>query len=79
MVVGPESLCKIYSTSIRNTATAERRRPIQEAPTPACEHNDHYRNCFLQQCSNAEIYDAVRDTSYWAKEEAHFRVVFGMV
>jgi len=75
-VVSAHALC--------DALTALQRRP----PTPDDDVNlpkfaAHHRNCFLEICSSAHIYNSVRDliseASYWAKEEAHFEVVFGMV
>ncbi|KAK1039086.1 hypothetical protein LTR74_018768, partial [Friedmanniomyces endolithicus] len=58
----------------------QRRTAMPSAP----EHPALHRNYFLHLCDgNGDVYDAVRDlitdATYWAKEEAHFGVIFSMV
>jgi len=71
------------SALVHTLSTLEHRDTRPEHAPLACEHQAYYRNCCLQICSNVEIYDSIRDiipdASYWAKEEAHFEVMFGIV
>ncbi|KAK1091299.1 hypothetical protein LTR48_006587 [Friedmanniomyces endolithicus] len=71
--ISPDALTHALTALERRTATPS-----------APEHPALHRNYFLHLCDgNGDVYDAVRDlitdATYWAKEEAHFGVIFSMV
>ncbi|KAK6364930.1 hypothetical protein LTR81_028065, partial [Elasticomyces elasticus] len=73
----------VSADALTHALVALDRQPPPDAAPLAGERDAHFRNCFVHVCSNGDVYDAVRsliaDQTYWAKEEAHFEVMFDMV
>ncbi|KAK5709213.1 hypothetical protein LTR17_019986 [Elasticomyces elasticus] len=73
----------VSAEALTHALVALDRQPPPDVAPLAGERDAHFRNCFVHVCSNGDVYDAVRgliaDQTYWAKEEAHFEVIFDMV